>query len=259
MNPYQPPLIVLMTDFGNDPYTGVIKGRILQINPSVNIISLTNHIQNHDIRQGAFILFKSYKYFPHNTIFLIVVDPGVGGSRKAIGAHIKDYYFIGPDNGVLSPILSKFEDATIVEIPIPDDASYTFHGRDVFAPAAGILSQTYLLTDLGSQSTLQTPLRFFWDPRTSSGEVIFIDHFGNIVTNLPASMNLKFSKEYLLTTTQIEIIVSFRRSYFEGSDKNPFLLANSFNTLEIALRGGKASDILDISPGDRIQIHLNDN
>jgi S-adenosylmethionine hydrolase len=248
-----------MTDFGNDPYTGIMKGRILQINPSANITSLTNHIQNHDIRQGAFTLLKSYKYFPLNTIFLIVVDPGVGGSRNAIGAQVKNYYFIGPDNGILSPILSEFEDALIVDLPVPDDTSYTFHGRDVFAPAAAKLSQTYSLTDLGGPCVLQTPLRFFWDPRTSSGEVIFIDHFGNIITNLPSSMNLKFGKEYLLTTTQIRVAVSLRRGYFEGSNKNPFLLVNSFNTLEIALRNGKASEILDIFPGDRIQIHLNDN
>ncbi|MFX0122302.1 MAG: S-adenosyl-l-methionine hydroxide adenosyltransferase family protein [Candidatus Hodarchaeota archaeon] len=259
MNPSQTPLIVLMTDFGNDPYTGIMKGRILQINPSANIISLTNHIQNHDIRQGAFVLLKSYKYFPLNTIFLIVVDPGVGGPRNAIGAQIKNYYFIGPDNGILAPMLSEFEEVLIVDLPVPNKASFTFHGRDVFAPAAGKLSQTYSLTDLGSLSVLKTPLRFFWDPRTSSGEVIFVDHFGNIITNLPSSMDLEFGEKYLITTRQIEITMSLKRGYFEGSDENPFLLVNSFNTLEIALRNGKASDILDISPGDRIQIHLNDN
>jgi S-adenosylmethionine hydrolase len=258
VNPYQTPLIVLMTDFGDDPYLGIMKGRILQKNPLAKIISLTNHIQNHNIRQGAFILLKSHKYFPLKTIFLIVVDPGVGGSRKAIGAQVENYYFIGPDNGILFPIISEFEDALIVDLPIPNDASYTFHGRDVFAPAAGNLSQTYSLADLGPPSDMQTPLRFFWDPSTSSGEVIFIDHFGNIITNLPSSLNLEFGKEYLLTTTQIDVTARLKRGYFEGSEKNPFLLVNSFNTLEIALRNGKASDILDITPGDRIQIHLND-
>ncbi|MFX1536380.1 MAG: S-adenosyl-l-methionine hydroxide adenosyltransferase family protein [Promethearchaeota archaeon] len=259
MNLSQTPLIVLMTDFGNDPYSGIMKGRILQINPSAKIITLTNHIQNHDIRQGAFILLKSYKYFPLSTIFLIVIDPGVGGSRKAIGVQTENYYFIGPDNGILSPVLSEFRDVSIVEIPIPDDASSTFHGRDVFAPAAGKLSQTYSLIDLGPPSVLQTPLQFFWDPKTSSGEVIFIDHFGNIITNLPSSMNLKFNKEYLLTSKRITMTVTLKRSYFEGSNRVPFLLVNSFNTLEIALRNKRASDILDIFPGDRIQIHIDNN
>jgi S-adenosylmethionine hydrolase len=246
-----------MTDFGNDPYVGIMKGQILQTNPSAKILSLSNHIQTHDIRQGAFILLKSYVYFPLNAIFLIVVDPGVGGLRKAIGAQIENYYFIGPDNGILYPIISEFEEASIVDLPIPKNIPYTFHGRDVFAPAAGILSQTYSLTDLGPPSVLETPLYFYWDPKTSSGEVIFIDHFGNIITNLPDSMNLKIDKEYLITTERIEFIAPLKRSYYEGSDQIPFLLINSFNTLEIALRNSKASDVLEITPGDRIQVHLN--
>ena len=245
-----------MTDFGNDPYVGIIKGRALQINPSMRILSLTNHIQNYNIRQGAFILLKSYKYFPHNTIFLIVVDPGVGGSRKAVGAQVKDYFFIAPDNGILYPIVSEFKDALVVDLPIPNNISYTFHGRDVFAPAAGNLSQDFSLTNLGPRSVLKTPLHFYWDPKTSSGEVIFIDHFGNIITNLPSSMTLEIDNKYLLSTNRINLTVPLKRSYFEGSEKNPFLLINSFNTLEIALRNGKASDVLDITPGDRIQIHL---
>ena len=257
MNSYQSPLIVLMTDFGNDPYVGIMKGQILQINPSVKILSLSNHIKNHDIRQGAFILLKSYKYFPINTIFLIVVDPGVGGLRKAIGAQINNYYFVGPDNGILYPIISEFEEASIVDLPIPNNIPFTFHGRDVFAPAAANLSQTYSLTDLGPPSVLKTPLHFYWDPKTSSGEVIFIDHFGNIITNLPESMNLKLNEDYLVTTGRIKFTATLKRSYYEGSDQNPFLLINSFNTLEITLRNKKASDVLDLHPGDRIQIHLN--
>ncbi|MFX1515005.1 MAG: S-adenosyl-l-methionine hydroxide adenosyltransferase family protein [Promethearchaeota archaeon] len=252
----QIPLIVLMTDFGNDPYVGIMKGRILQINPSVKIVSLTNHIKNHDIRQGAFILLKSYKYFPLNTIFLIVVDPGVGTSRKAIGAQTKNYYFVGPDNGILYPIVSEFEDALIVDLSIPNNISSTFHGRDVFAPAVGNLSQTYNLTSLGPTSVLKTPLHFYWDAKTSTGEAIFIDHFGNIITNIPGSLNLKLDREYLISTDRIELNAILKQSYNEGSEKIPFLLVNSFHTLEITLRNGKASDILDITPGERIQIHL---
>ena len=243
-----------MTDFGDDHYVGIMKGLILQINPLANIISLTNHIQNYNIRQGAFILLKSYKYFPTNTIFLIVVDPGVGGPRKAIGAQINNYYFIGPDNGILSPVLSNYEDVIIVDLPVPSGASHTFHGRDVFAPAAGKLSQTYSLKELGTPSIIQNSLNFHWDPTTSTGEVIFIDHFGNIITSLPKSLNLKYDEEYLLLTPRTKLTLSFKQSYFEGSDVNPFLILNSFETLEISLRNGRASDILEITPGDRIQI-----
>ncbi len=248
-----------MTDFGDDAYVGVIKGRILQINPSAKIISLTNHIKNHDIRFGAFILVKSYKYFPRHTIFLVVVDPGVGSRRKAVAIKKDDYYFIGPDNGIFSPILKDSYKILIVNLSVPSDVSNTFHGRDIFAPAAAKLSQTYSIIELGSPGTIQTNLEFFWDPITSTGEVIFIDHFGNIITNLPSSKTMKYNKKYLVSTTRIKQILEFKRSYFEGSDKIPFLLVNSFETLEIALRNAKAADVLDIIPGDRIQIQLIEN
>lgn len=243
-----------MTDFGNDPYIGIMKGRILQINPSARILSLTNHIKNHDIRQGAFIILKSYRYFPHSTIFVIVVDPGVGGARKAIAAKKDDYYFIGPDNGILSPILDSDDNVTIVSLPISEDDSFTFHGRDVFAPAAGILSQSYSLEELGPPSTIQSPFSFYWDSSSATGEVIFIDQFGNIITNIPYSQNLIYGREYQLLTTRTRLKLSFKRTYSEGSNFDPFLVANSFETLEIALRNGRAADIVDITAGDRIQI-----
>ncbi|MFX1285412.1 MAG: S-adenosyl-l-methionine hydroxide adenosyltransferase family protein [Promethearchaeota archaeon] len=252
------PLIVFITDFGSDPYVGIMKGRILQINPLVRIISLTNNIKTQDIRHAAFVLLKSYKYFPLHTIFLVVVDPGVGSSRKAIAAQKEDYYFIGPDNGVLSPIISDNEDVFIVDLQIPNDTSHTFHGRDVFAPAAGNLSQIYSLNGLGPPSDIQTSLDFFWDKTTKTGEVIFIDHFGNIITNIPSSMNLQHDKKYLLLTPRTRVSLRFKRSYFEGSDENPFLVLSSFETLEISLRNGRAVDILDITPGDRIQIRFID-
>ncbi|UCG90624.1 MAG: SAM-dependent chlorinase/fluorinase [Candidatus Heimdallarchaeota archaeon] len=247
-----------MTDFGSDPYVGIMKGRILQINPLVRIISLTNNIKTQDIRHAAFVLLKSYKYFPLHTIFLVIVDPGVGSPRRAIAAQKDDYYFVGPDNGVLSPILSENKDILIVDLQIPDESSHTFHGRDVFAPAAGNLSQTYSLKDLGPPSAIQTSIDFFWDHETSTGEVVFIDHFGNIITNIPNSMNLQYDKEYLLITTKTKVTLSFKRSYFEGSDVKPFLVLSSFETLEITLRKGRAADILDINPGDRIQIRFID-
>lgn len=255
MEPPRIPLIVLMTDFGNDPYSGIVIGQILKINPLVKVVSLTNHINTHDIRHGAFILLKSYKYFPLYTIFLVIVDPGVGSSRRAIAAQIDDYYFIGPDNGIFSPILANKEDVAVVELRIPANASHTFHGRDIFAPAAAQLSQNYSIKDLGPLCTPQTSLDFFWDPTLLIGEVIFIDHFGNIITNIPNSVNLKYNKEYYLKTLRTKIKLTFVRSYFEGSDTKPSLLVSSFETLEIGLRKGRAIDLVDVRPGDRIHIY----
>ena len=248
------PLIVLMTDFGDEAYVGVMKGKILQINPFAKIISLTNHIRTHDIRFGAFILFKSYKYFPHHTIFLVVIDPGVGSHRKAVAIKKDDYYFIGPDNGIFSPIVKDSTKIHIVNLSVPNDVSKTFHGRDIFAPAAAKLSQNYSLSELGSPSKIQTNLEFFWDPQTLTGEVIFIDHFGNIITNLPSSQNMEYDRKYLVSTSRFKQILEYKRGYFEGSEMTPFILENSFETLEIAVCNAKASDVLDITPGDRIQI-----
>ncbi|MFX0181493.1 MAG: S-adenosyl-l-methionine hydroxide adenosyltransferase family protein [Candidatus Hodarchaeota archaeon] len=254
MNTVNPSPIVLLTDFGNDPYVGIMKGRILQINPFANVITLTNHIQNHNIRQGAFILLKSYQNFPPNTIFLIVVDPGVGSARRAIAAKCGDYYFVGPDNGILSPILEKKKGVRIIQLTIPEDASDTFHGRDVFAPSAAKLSQNYLLNTLGPPSDLKSSINFFWEPSTNTGEVIFIDHFGNIITNLPYSKELLLNNQYNIITDKVKETVCFKRSYFEGSNIKPFMIVSSFGTLEIALRNRKASKFLDIKPEDRIRI-----
>jgi S-adenosylmethionine hydrolase len=250
----QKPIIVILTDFGNDPYVGIMNGKILQINPHAKIVTLTNHIQKHDIRHAAFVLAKSFKNFPLQTIFLVVVDPGVGSPRQAIAAKKEGYYFIGPDNGVLSPILAENKDSPIFNIPIPEVISSTFHGRDIFAPAAGKLSLNYSLKELGSQCTLQTQLKFLWDPLISEGEVIFIDTFGNIITNIPSSLNLELDRDYLVKTNHTKRIMSFKRSYYEGSDIHPFLIVNSFGTIEIAVRNSKASDIVEIYPSDKIRI-----
>jgi len=246
--------IAILTDFGNDPYLGIMYGKILQINPHANIITLTSHIKKHDIRHAAFVLANSFKNFPSQTIFLVVVDPGVGSSRQAIAAKKDEYYFIGPDNGVLSPILAENEDSQIFRISIPEGVSPTFHGRDIFAPAAGRLSLNYSLKELGSRCTLQTQLTFIWDPLVSEGEVIFTDTFGNIITNIPSSLNLELNRNYLVKTSRTKRVMSFKRSYYEGSDINPFLIVNSFGTIEIALRNGKASDTIKIDPSEKIRI-----
>jgi S-adenosylmethionine hydrolase len=254
MNTNQPPLIVLLTDFGNDPYSGIMIGRILQINPHAKIVILSNHIQSHNIKHGSFILSKSYRYFPPNTIFLVVVDPGVGSNRKALAIKSGNYYFIGPDNGVLTPSLTNDNKKTVVCLPTPKNVSTTFHGRDIFAPAAAKLSRNDSLLTLGPICEIQVHIEFFLDIPTFTGEVIFIDSFGNIITNLPYSDNLKSNKDYIIKTDRIKHIAKFRNSYYEGSDINPFLVVNSFNTIEIAIQRSRASDFLDIKPNDRIQI-----
>ncbi len=254
MNSDQPPLIVLLTDFGNDPYSGIMIGRILQINPHAKIVVLSNHIQNHNIRHGSFVLLKSYRFFPEKSIFLVVVDPGVGSSRKILAIKAGNYYFIGPDNGILTPCLANDNNKTVVCLPTPKGVSTTFHGRDILAPAAAKLSKNLSLLKLGAVCEIEVHLEFFLDLTSFTGEVIFFDHFGNIITNLPYSNDLMTDKDYIIKTEHEEQIVRFKNSYYEGSDINPFLLVNSFNTIEIAVQKGKASEILNIKPNDQIQI-----
>ncbi|MFW9778768.1 MAG: S-adenosyl-l-methionine hydroxide adenosyltransferase family protein [Candidatus Heimdallarchaeota archaeon] len=248
------PLIVLMTDFGNDAYTGIMKGRIIQINPAARIVALTNHIKKHSIRQGAFILQKSYRYFPYGSIFLVVVDPGVGSIRKAVVAQTENYFFIAPDNGILSPVISESRALDIIKLHIPSDASTTFHGRDVFAPAAAKVSLNYSLLNLGPKTKLDKNIRFYWDPGSFTGEVIFKDEFGNIITNIPKLTKLYSTEKFIVITELFEGEMPLKISYSEGSTHEPFLIFSSFDTLEIALREGRACDLIPVSAGDRVTI-----
>ena len=139
-------IIALLTDFGlKDPYVAEMKAKMLTINPNLNFVDITHEVNFADIRQAGFKLFKSYRYFPDGTIFLVVVDPGVGTSRKPIIVSTKKYYFVGPDNGVFSYIYEN-EEHTVYEIKVNDkNVSYTFHGRDIFAPtSARPVSYTHL-------------------------------------------------------------------------------------------------------------------
>ncbi len=254
MGSNQNPLIVIMTDFGNDQYLGIIKGKILTINPYAKIISLTNRIKKHDIKHGAFVLKKSYKHFPLKSIFLVIVDPCVGSSRSAIAAEKDGYYFIGPDNGILYPILTEDDNSLIFNIPIPENASNTFHGRDVFAPAAAHLSLKFSLKEIGIPGNLKVSLDFIQDQKASLGEVIMIDTFGNIITNIPSSPKIIQSRHYLIETDNLIKEMGYKNSYFEGSTIHPFLTSSSFDTFEIAVRNGKAADLIKLKPGDQIKI-----
>src|SRR5664279_4495717 len=153
-------LIVLLTDFGTtDSYVGVMKGVMLGIAPDAQFVDLTHAIEPQNIRQAAFTLLNSYRFFPAGTIFLVVVDPGVGSERKPIavcagGSFAEGYTFVAPDNGVLSYVLHELGDAQAVELDNPAyhlaGISYTFHGRDIFAPAVAHLAAGIALDQLGS-------------------------------------------------------------------------------------------------------------
>lgn len=186
------PIIALLTDFGlADAYVGTMKGVMLSICPSARLVDLTHHTPPQDVRSAAYLLWSSFRHFPPETIFLVVVDPGVGTAREPVAVETAHGTYIAPNNGVLSLVLPHVEvhHAVVLEDPryrLPG-VSQTFHGRDIFAPAAAHLAAGVPITDLGPpvpELIKLEPPRLSAGERAIEGEVIYIDHFGNVITSI---------------------------------------------------------------------------
>ncbi len=242
-------MIVLLTDFGESEYVGVMKGIIRTICTEVPIVDLTHSISPHSIVEGAWVLKSSYKYFPHRTIFVVVVDPGVGTERPAVLVKTKNYHFVGPDNGVLYPAATEDGIEQIFRIKVDEGGSHTFHGRDVFAPAAAYLYAGGVGRLLESYAeTLTTPLEFHLEGR--EGQVVRVDRFGNIVTNLPPMDKTQYVIRYKGTEREMR----WHRTYSDASFGELFLVTGSAGTLEVSLREGSAASVLGLTAGDIITI-----
>jgi len=240
-------MIVLLTDFGESEFVGMMKGAILSINSSTRIVDLTHSITPQCIREGAWVLLQSYRSFPKGAIFVCVVDPGVGASRDAIHVKTEHYSFIGPDNGLLFPA-TKEDGLQLVEVlKVNKNASRTFHGRDVFARAAGYLTRDALSDHVErSKPDLAISLEFHLDGR--EGEVVRIDRFGNIVTNLPPTDEATLH----FVTNGLDRIIAQCKTYTEGPDDDIFAITGSAGTLEISRKNGSAIDEVEIAVGHHI-------
>src|SRR5438034_9114166 len=186
------PVIALLTDFGTrDHYVGTMKGVALGICPDAALVDITHDVPAHDVLAGALELAAAYKYFPAGTVFLVVVDPGVGSMRRGIAAEIGDYKFVAPDNGVLTAVVDDHAPKKVVELSerryARPTVSRTFEGRDRFAPAAAWLAKGIELTALGrpagSIQRLEIPRADVTDERIV-GQVVRVDRFGNLITNI---------------------------------------------------------------------------
>jgi S-adenosyl-L-methionine hydrolase (adenosine-forming) len=186
-------IIALLTDFGHrDPFVGIMKGVILGINPDVHLIDISHEITPQRIREAAIVLEASYVYFPPQTIFLVVVDPGVGGLRRPIVVETPDYHFVAPDNGILGPVLDQTAVRRVVHATevryLRWPISRTFHGRDVFAPLTGWLSRgiqaSEMGTTIGDYQHLELPRPHVQADEELVGEIIYRDRFGNLITNM---------------------------------------------------------------------------
>ena len=242
-------MIVLLTDFGESEYVGAMKGVILSIAPGAQIIDLTHSISPQSVREGAWVLLQNYQHFPRDTIYVCVVDPGVGTDRDAVLVDTTNYMFIGPDNGLMYPAIMQDGVKQIFSLSIDEDASNTFHGRDVFAVTAANLERRVVGRHLGPyKPKLDMDLSFHQDGR--EGEVVRIDRFGNIITNIPPT---KLGRVKIRTGGSEQESVHCL-TYAEGPGDGIFVVTGSSNTLELSAQNGRASDILSLNIGDRIAI-----
>ncbi|MEI7694040.1 MAG: SAM-dependent chlorinase/fluorinase [Chlorobium sp.] len=256
------PVIVLMTDFGlTDPFVGQMKGVILSLAPAAQIIDLTHAISPQNIAQGAFLLGKSKQFFPDGTIFVAVVDPGVGTSRKAIAIKTDRYTFLAPDNGLLTAILQGDNIRHCVHITkehyMLRTQSSTFHGRDVFSPAAAHLAASVSPLELGDEIDPSACARISLPNCTTSdngkswnGQIIAIDHFGNLVTSLD-SESLDLSKEWFVETAGCPPL-PISVTYGEVADQELLAYAGSSGMIEIAVRNGNAAKLLGLKNDDPV-------
>ncbi|MCS4542144.1 MAG: S-adenosyl-l-methionine hydroxide adenosyltransferase family protein [Euryarchaeota archaeon] len=259
-------LITLLTDFGTkDAYVAEMKGVILSINPSVQIIDITHDIQKFNILQGAHALASAAQYFPKDTIHVAVVDPGVGTKRRPIIVQTKHCYLIGPDNGLLYYVAEKFGVIKSVEITnkkyMLNAVSSTFHGRDIFSPAAAWLAKGISLKEFGPEISDIVKLEIPMPQITNNkiiGEVLHTDEFGNITTNIPSEvlnkLEIKFGDKINLKFGKNTLSIPFLRTYGEIAVGKMLALIGSENLLEIAINQGNAAQFLSMQIGTRIEI-----
>jgi S-adenosylmethionine hydrolase len=255
-------IITLTTDFGyQDSYVAEMKGIILGINPETRLVDLSHGIKPQNIREAAYMLFLAYKYFPKGTIHLIVVDPGVGSDRRILLLKTKKFYFIAPDNGVLTYILNAETGTVTREVTnkkyFRDQISETFQGRDIIAPVAAYLAQDSIFANVGK--LISDPVKFLTPnpvktKDTFYGEVIYIDHFGNIVTN--------FTKALLVdhTVTQISLkdaTLSAIVPTYSAAEKGALLATfGSSGFLEISKNCASAQEGIQAALGDKVAIKV---
>ncbi len=264
-------MITMLSDFGDrDIYVSVMKGVISQINPELRVIDLTHQIPPQNIAAARFCLMNAYPYFPDGTVHLAVVDPGVGGRRRAIAIEFAKGYLVGPDNGIFSGLLSQspamlqrgdsLRAITVVELTNPDywrtaEPSRTFHGRDIFAPVAAHLACGVPLTELGnlidSAALVQLDIAECILTETGIvGSIQYIDHFGNLVTNIPGS----YIQGKTWCVKAAGLTIRGCETYSDVKVGDAIALVESHGWVEIAINSGNAQSQLHLKFGDTVEV-----
>jgi len=257
------PLITLTTDFGDaSPYVAAMKGVILGIHPQARLLDLSHHIPPQHLRHTAFFLLHALPYFPRGVIHVIVVDPGVGSERALLYVDLDGHQLLVPDNGCWTPLAAGLSRRPVVRrLAEPlfwrPTVSATFHGRDILAPVAAWLSR-------GLDPDLLGPLQTKWvqldmpapslEPDRVSGEVIFVDPFGNLITNISADMLASLKGRPVRVAIGGEVVAGLARTYAEVAPGTLLALISSGGLLEVAVNQGSAAERLRVSAGAPVQI-----
>ncbi|MDI6766688.1 MAG: SAM-dependent chlorinase/fluorinase [Bacteroidota bacterium] len=256
-------LISLLTDFGSmDGYVASMKGVIISRVPNCKIIDISHAVEPQNIDQAAYLLWSSFRYFPKNTIFVCVVDPGVGTSRKIICAEADGYKFLAPDNGLLKFVFGTLKKMKIVSVQnrkyfLPK-ISNTFNGRDIFAPVAVHLAKGLPIKNLGPTTTPLFHAERFVEilpiaHEQYEGKIIHIDRFGNIVTNYFFSNH---PKDRMQLVVGRETINDFSDTYTGKTGRKPFMIRGSSELLEVSVRNGNASKLLNVKLNQKIRLRI---
>jgi len=261
-------IISLLSDFGHkDPYVAEMKAVILSIAPQARIVDITHEIEKFNIRMGAYVLASAAPYFPPNTIHVAVVDPGVGTKRRSIIAETRRSLYVGPDNGLLMLAAHKEHITNVYQIDNPkymlSKVSKTFHGRDIFAPAAAHLAQGNKPSDFGP-AIQDYILPEFAKPHARNGEllgeVLHIDDFGNIISNITLEdlekMEFHEGTSFLVRLGGKTLNIRFCSAYGEIPAGTPLALIGSSNFLEVADNQGNASRIFKAKVGDTFHVSV---
>jgi hypothetical protein len=255
------PVIALLTDFGTrDHYAGTMKGVALGICPDATLVDITHDLAAHDVLGGALELAAAYKYFPPGSIFLVVVDPGVGSARRGIAAEAGDYRFVAPDNGVLTAVFGEHAPKRVVELTERKYArptiSRTFEGRDRFAPAAAWLAKGLDLAALGRSAGAIQQLDIphpAVDEGRIDGQVLRVDRFGNLITNIDRRTFEKLggALDIRIGPHPVSRLVA---TYADAAEGEVCALFGSTDHLEVSANGASAAEALDLRRGAAVRV-----
>lgn len=256
-----PSIITLTTDFGyRDHYAAVMKGVILAINPTAQVVDISHAVAPQQILHGALLLAQSFSYFPAGSIHVAVVDPGVGTARRPITISAEHCFFVGPDNGIFSLVYQRISSYTVFELKNPEffhaPVSATFHGRDIFAPVAAHLSRGVDPAAMGpiisDYHTLPVPKPVV-ERSGIRGTILYVDGFGNLITNIGRSHLEALGPEHQLNVRVMRTIIQGISPHYQSAAQgNPLAIVGSSDLLEISIREGSARQVLGLREGDPV-------